>query len=210
MIIPLPLAGGLVAGSALLAWWNPDLFLRSWNSARSTDEQVDLLNNYWQELWRSATSAANLSPEIMRRLDADMGNWWTYRQSYYEAIFRRALDPRDLWKGGLQSNYEQQLGVWRDRYLKDLDTVLKAAPETREDLIARGVDPETAFKGFPKSEPDYGFFWGLGAVAVLVSFGAWAAFRSEGYRRSRPMAYAERRAASVSRFEPRQRVRDVG
>lgn len=230
MIIPLRMSGtpaarggGLLPGfvdaaevGAATSWWSADLFTKGFYSARSTDEKIELLNNYWQLLWRSAMAQGPLPAEVGRRLDADMGNWEAYRVRYGDAILRRAFDPRDAWAGGLQSSFERELGTWKNRYLDDLKLVTQALPATAEDLIAKGVDPDTAFKEFPSPNKDFSFWWGMGAVVLLMGFGAWAAFSSEGYRRSqrpvvrrRPPAGPAAAAPAVS-FEPRRRRTAAG
>lgn len=222
MIFPVILAP-LVGGTAALAWWNPDLFVKNLSMLKETDDQVDLLNNYWQQLDRVS---GVLPPPIRARLDSDLKNWWTWRTAYYDAVFRRALDPRDLWGGGLESKYERELGGWRDRYLEMMASVTAATPGAAEALIRQGVDPDLAFQEFPTAKGDSGFLWGIGAVVVLVGFGAYAAFSSEGYRKSQHSAYRRRRAGSGSQrrssgsgsrksssnvsFEPRMRSEGRG
>ena len=220
MIIPHVQQAGL--GAIDLSWFNSSLFTKGFYSARSTDEKVDLLNNYWQLLSRAVAAKTQLSTGLRNRLDADMNNWWAWRTSYYDAIFRRAFDPRDLWAGGLQATYERELGGWKNRYLEDMNAIVDAEPAVAEELIRLGVDPDRAFTEFPSGSKDYSLWWGLGAVTLLVGFGAYAAFTSEGYRRSQHDAFDARRAARRSsrrssgtrksarpaakdRFEPRKR-----
>jgi hypothetical protein len=213
MIFPIVAAGAV--GEGALAWWNPNLFLKNFSMLRETDDQVDLLNNYWVLL---ARSAKGLDPQLQARLDSDEANWWTWRTQYYDAVFRRALDPTDLWGGGAQSKYERELGGWKDRYLEMMEAVIAAVPGAAEELIGQGVDPDLQFQSFPDAKGNSGFLWGLGAVVLLVGFGAYAAFSSEGYRKSQHSAYrrsrprrrtgsgagSDRKSPSVS-FKPRRR-----
>src|SRR5574342_423657 len=174
-------------------WFDADLFTKGFYHARTTDEQVELLNNYFQNLWRSAT-ALGAGDDVLQKLDVDMKNWWDFRTQYFDSVFRRAADPRDLWGAGLQASYEGRLGDWRNRFLADMDLVLKSAPGAQEDLIARGLDPELQLQSFPRGTGDRSpvaqIVWGLGVAAVLVGFGIWASFKSEGYRPERPRAWA--------------------
>lgn len=190
----------------MLDWFNADLFIKGFSALRTTDERVDLLNNYWQQLWRSvAATGQTLPQDVAEKLDADMANWWDWRTRYYDAIFRRAVDPRDLWGSGLQTSYEKELGAWKDRYLADLELVLQVVPEAEQELIRRQVDPEIAFQEYPTASggSPWPFYVGLGAVVLLVGAGAYFAFRTEGYRKSQPGAYSAKR--KVVSTEPRHR-----
>ena len=167
------------------SWLDADFFLRGTWFARSTDEKVALLNNYWHELQRSASSAGLRDTPEFRRLQADMGNWWTWKQSYDESAFRRAASAiAQLWGGGLQSQYERELGAWKDRYVEDLNAILAIAPPTvPEALVNRGVDPDLQFQQFPSADAPDGSIWvGVGVVVLLVGFGAWSSYRMRGPR----------------------------
>lgn len=160
-------------------WLDTDLFTEGLWFARSTDEQIALLNNYWHQLEREAQSAGLRGSLEYRRLTADMDNWWSWKRSYDAAVFRRAASaPFQLWGGGLQAQYERELGAWRDRFLEDLNAILEIAPQAREGLVDRGVDPELRFQEFPDARGgDASVLVGVGVVVALVGFGAWASYR---------------------------------
>lgn len=165
-------------------WLSPDIFTRGLWFARSTDEQVELLNNYWQQLDREARTAGLMGSPQYSQLTSDMGNWWSWKQSYDDAVFRRAATAvAQIWGGGLQSQYERELGAWKDRFLEDMNAILAAAPVARQGLIDRGLDPEIRFQQFPNADAaDGSVFVGLGVVVLLVGFGAWASYRVQPRR----------------------------
>jgi len=190
-----------------------DLFLKAFYHSTDTDSKVELLNNYWQQLWRTASSdlpaqGVSLPPAYMQRLNNDMSGWWDFHTRYFDSVFKRALDPRDLWGGGLQSTYQAELGSWKDRFVQDLNDMLASAPKqlVTDALTARNVDPDMQFQTFPESTQAQGkgvppLLWGLGAGVLLIGFGIWASHTSEGYRRSQPRAYY----SGEPRFQPRSR-----
>jgi len=131
--------GTAVGGAAIqagLAVSDPDLFLALWKEA-NTDQRVELLNNYYQSLERSARSAGlSYGDTAYRRLDADLGAFWSWRGRYNEAIFRRAMPF-----GG--SSWEDELDVWRDKWEERRKEIAAAVgrKELEAQMQARGVDP---------------------------------------------------------------------
>lgn len=165
------------------SWFDSDLFTKGTWFARSTDEQVELLNNYWHLLQRSVPHELRSAPAY-RRLLVDMDGWWRWKLGYDDAVFRRAFSAvAQLWGGGLQAQYERELGAWKDRYLSDLEAVLAVAPQVTDRLVERGVDPDLHFREFPSAEGGDGSLWvGVGVVVLLVGFGAWSSYRMRGGR----------------------------
>jgi hypothetical protein len=137
----LPLAAPAVvvaAGSAievLHSWYDPNFYQRIWLEG-DLEKQVELLNNYFQNLWRSAVSAGlSRSSPAMKRLDADMGAWVRWKSEYNEAILRRWLPFGRDW--------EDELKQYRRLFERNYNDILIAGAErAREELQSRGVRPE--------------------------------------------------------------------
>lgn len=137
----LPLAVPVIvvaAGSALEglhAWYDPQFYERIWLEG-DLEKQVELLNNYFQNLHRSAV-AAGLDRRIpaMVRLDADMGAWWNWKEAFNEAILRRWLPFGREW--------DEELTEYRRLFDEDYREILRVGAEkVRQETISRGVRPE--------------------------------------------------------------------
>lgn len=151
------------------------------------EQRVELLNNYWQLLWRAARRAGVASnSDYMKRLDAVMGTWWTFRQQYFNAALRRWVpftrawnDEIDAWSGKWQTFYEEAVSlapeVARILTLQGIDPAAVSLDDTSK--IVRALNQRT---GQFLSSP---LFWPVvGTVAALAIAGAGLKF----YRKLRP------------------------
>lgn len=137
----LPLAVPVIvvaAGSALEglhAWYDPQFYERIWLEG-DLEKQVELLNNYFQNLHRSAVAAGipRTSP-VMVQLDADMGAWWNWKQDFNEAILRRWMPFGRDW--------DDELTEYRRIFEQNHRDVLRVGAEkVRAEALSRGVRPE--------------------------------------------------------------------
>lgn len=137
----LPLAAPVIAiaaGSAiegLHAWYDPDFYQRIWLEG-DLEKQVALINNHFQNLYRSAVAAGldRRKPE-MKKLDADMAAFWSWKQDFDEAMLRRWLPFGRDW--------DEELVEYRRLFEQDYKEILRIGAErVRDEALARGVRPE--------------------------------------------------------------------
>lgn len=175
-------AGALIAAAgaeALYAWYDPDFFTKGVWVHAGTDETVETLNNYWQNLWRSATeSGLTRQDPVMKVLDRDMGAFVDFKRRYDDRIFARAADPFAIW--GAQADFEQELKtVWIPRFETDLAQFVAADPRIQRGLADRGVDVASLKErtGARQSGLGWQFWAGAGAVIALIGTGVFLARR---------------------------------
>ncbi len=136
MPLPITVPAGLVLLGAIAegsyAWFDGDFFYAMW-PWQDTDQQVALLNNYFQQLDRSArTAGLSRQHPAMQELDATMASWWSFKQQYGQDVLKFMPWGRD-WEG--------ELNLWHtkfDEHRAALSAVAKQKLE--EELRRRGVD----------------------------------------------------------------------
>lgn len=153
-------------------------FFRAIYLQADQEQRVELVNNYLQLLWRAGLAAglASTNP-VMVKLDATMGQWWTWRTQYNDAVLRRWVPFTRAWG--------TELDAWADRVQAEQDELDAAtSDQVKARLAQQGLDPSAL-------APDAGadlasimlrrmrdllksaWFWPVvGTVGVLVIAGA--------------------------------------
>jgi len=184
-VIVAPAVWALVAGSAAeasYAWYDPDFFTQGIWSNAALDKRVEVLNNYWQNLWRAGGKRVDPSSVAGRHIAQYMQGWEDFRHRYNDAIFARAADPFGLW--GAKSDFESEINdVWLPRFNQTMQEIIVADPLVQKGLEQRNVDVD-AYMAQSGLNPDgtskgsnTGLYVGVAVTVVLIGIGAAIAVR---------------------------------
>lgn len=188
-VVPAAPVAAVAAIEAAWAWYDPDAFMALWKDA-DLDRQVALLNNYWQQLHRSAlASGLTMASDSVRKLDQDMAAWSSWKEGYEQAVFRRAIPFGS-------SGWADQLNdYWFSLFHEDVARIAAEAGDAlRRELEDRGVDPrrvepelsvvdnlievsQRAASATAKASRS-ALFWPLAAIGVFALGSIWVIARA--------------------------------
>jgi len=133
-----------VGNIRLAGWFDGDFWLSLWAEG-DLDQQVSTLNNYFQNLSRSASALkiASSSP-FAQQLDSHMSQYVQWQQEFHDAQLRRALPFAS------SRDWTEELRGYKSKFDQDYNWLMQlGGPAAASELEKRGTDPATV--QIPKS-----------------------------------------------------------